>query len=266
VQVIEEEKHTVAGGDSNVVRTTSNPDGNGSLQLIQRQIEETRKLSANVEDTKTTVLLPDANGGLAPAMKLQERRERDASGTVESTKTTLLPDGAGNWQVGETRQAITRQEDGTHSTEERVSLRDAEGHLGEVSRTVSREADVNAGEKQKTVETFSVDVPGVVRDGNSSHLVSRATTVQHTTSTGEQTTEQRVEQSIPGDPGSGMQVTVLSTDTVRPGASGAEATRTIQARDANGNYGSLGVVLLDTTKSDNIHAIQVEIAPSAKPK
>src|SRR6202521_5281525 len=75
-QVTEEEKHTLPGGDSNVVRTISNPDGNGTLQLIQRQIEETKRTSENVEETKTTMMLPSANGGLAPARKGQERRQR----------------------------------------------------------------------------------------------------------------------------------------------------------------------------------------------
>ena len=87
-----------------------------------------------------------------------------------------------------------------------------------------------------------------------------------TTATGQQTTAQQVERSNPGDPDSGLRMTILTTDTVGPGASGAQATRTIQARDANGSYGSLGVVSVDTTKSDNIHAIQVQIAPSEKPK
>jgi hypothetical protein len=48
---------------------------------------------------------------------------------------------------------------------------------------------------------------------------------------------------------------------VRPGPSGAQATRTVQVRGANGSF---GVVSVDTTKSDNIHAIQVQIAPSEK--
>ena len=38
-------------------------------------------------------------------------------------------------------------------------------------------------------------------------------------------------------------------------------TRT-QTTNANGSYDSYGVVTVDTTKSDNIHAIQVQIAPS----
>jgi hypothetical protein len=95
------------------------------------------------------------------------------------------------------------------------------------------------------------------------HLVGRATTTQRTSSTGQQTTEQQVEQLNPGDPASGLRVTTLTTDTVRPGASGAQATRTVQARDANGSF---GIVSVDTSKSDNIHAIQVQIAPSQTPK
>jgi hypothetical protein len=67
----------------------------------------------------------------------------------------------------------------------------------------------------------------------------------------------------PGDPGAGLRVTTVTVDTVQPGASGAQATRTVQARDLNGN---LGVISFDTAKSDNIHAIQVQIAPAPDPK
>jgi hypothetical protein len=262
VEVIEEEKHILPGGGSNIVRATSNPDANGNLQLVQRRIEETKRTSKDVEETKTTVMIPSVNGGLAPAMKVQERREQGANGTVESQKTTLLPDGAGNWQVGEIRRTTTRQEGDQRSTEEQVSLPDSEGKLGEVSRTVRNEATTDSGEKRNTMETYSISVPGSVGDG-SLHLVERATTAQRSSSTGQQTTEQQVEQADSGDPGSGLRVTILTADTVRPSPSGAQATRTVQVRDANGSF---GVVSVDTTKSDNIHAIQVQIAPSEKPK
>jgi hypothetical protein len=262
VRVTEEEKHSLPGGGSNVVRATSNPDVNGNLQLVQREIEETKKTGNDVEETKTTMMLPSVDGGLAPVMKVEERRKRGADQMVESQKITLLPDGAGNWQVAEIRQATTRQEDKNRSTEELISRPDAEGKLGEVSRTVNKESEGASGEKRATVETYSLDAPGSTRDG-SLHLVERATTAQRTSSTGQQTTEQQVEQPNPGDPGSGLQVTILTSETVRPGPSGTQATRIIRMRDANGSF---GVVSVDTTKSDNIHALQVQIAPSEKPK
>jgi hypothetical protein len=227
---------------------------------VQRQIEETKKTGKDVEETKTTTMLANINGGLAPAMKVLERRVGGANDTVESQKTTLLPDSAGKWQVSEIRQATTRQDANSRSTEERVSRPDADGKLGEISRTVSKASEGAPGEKHSTVETYSVDVPGSAREGGL-HLVERATTAQRTTSTGQQTTEKRLEQPNPGDPSSGLRVTTLTTDTVRPGPSRAQATRTIQMRDANGDF---GVVSVDTTKSDNIHALQVQIAPSEK--
>jgi hypothetical protein len=264
VEVTEEEKHSSAGGDSNVVRTTSGTDANGNLQVIRRQLEETKKTSPNAEETKTTVLLPDVNGGLTPSVKVQEHREKEANGTIESQKTTSLPDGAGNWQVGEIRKTTIEQDDAnrTTTTDERVSRADSEGNLGEASRTVSHESESAPGEARDTVETYSVNVPGAAPDG-SLHLVERATTTQSTSASGQQFTEQQVEQSNPGNPGSGLQVTTVTINTVRPGSSGAQATRSVQARDANGN---LDVVSVDTTKSDNIHAVQIQIAPSEKPK
>jgi hypothetical protein len=126
VQVIDEEKHTLPGGDSKVVRPTSNPDVNGRLQLVQRQIEETKKISEDVEETRATVMIPSINGGLAPARKVEERRTRGADNTVASQKTTLLPDGVGNWQVSEVRLATTKQEGKKSSTEEQVSRPDSE--------------------------------------------------------------------------------------------------------------------------------------------
>ena len=267
VQVEEVQKRTSPDG-SNIVRTTSDPDINGNLQLVQRQIEETTKTGANVEETKTTVMLPSADGSLVPGVKVQERRERGANDALETHKVTLLPDGDGNWQVSEIRNTTTKHEGDNGSTtrtiEERVSTPDSEGKLVEVSHTVSKEAELGSGEKRDTVETYSVNVNGATPDG-SLHLVERATTNQHTTSTGQQVSEQKVEQSNPGDPGAGLQVTVINLDTMRADPSGAQSTRTVRARNANGSYDSFGVVTVDTTKSDNVPAIKVQIAPD-KPK
>jgi hypothetical protein len=261
LQVTEEETQSLPSGDSRSVRATSNPDINGKLQLAQREIAETKKISRDAEETRTTVMQPSINGGLAPVTQIEERQQRNGNNT-EFKKTTLVPDGGGNWQVSEVRQGTIKEEGKSRSTDERVSRPDPEGKLGEVSRTVSKEAETASGEKHNLVETYSTDLPGSARDG-SLHLVQRVTTTQPASSTGQQTTVQQLEQPNPGDPGAGLRVTALTTDTVRSGPSGAQATRTVQVRDASG---SLGVVSVDTAKSDNVHAIQVQIAPSDKPK
>lgn len=257
VQVREEETHTQPDGSSSTTRSTSNPDADGNLQVVQREIEETKKISKDVSETKATVMLPGIEGSLAPVMMTQERSTSAANGNVDSKKTTLIPDGNGNWQVSEVKDIKTQKDGNNRTTDTRVSRPNANGQLSEVSRTVSTEPD-NGGSQRSTVQNYSLDVPGVPQDG-SLHEVERATTVQNTSVTGAQSTVRQVERPDPGDPAAGLQVYVVSSDTVRPGVSGAQATQTIQMRDANGD---LGVVSVDTSKSDNNHAVQVQIAPA----
>ena len=253
-QVTEEEKNILPGGDSNILRLTSSSDLNGALQPIRREVVETKNIGHGVEEANTIVLLPSIYGGLAPAMKMHELRKRGPNDTIESQITTRLLDGSGNWQVSEIRQNTITQAPNNGSTEERVFGLDSGGRLGEVSRRVSKESESGAGEKVYVVETYSVDVPGRALDGNL-HLVQRATTAQHTSATGEQITEQTVEVSYSGEPGSGLRPYMLINDTVQPAPSGFQATRTVRLRDLNGNC---EVVEVDTTKSDKVLTIQFQ--------
>ena len=261
VQVTEEEKHILPGGDSNVIRVTSNPDLDGRLQPVQREIVETKRAGTNTEETNTTVMLPSVNDGLAPAFKTHELGKRAANDMVEADKTTWLPDGNGKWQLSELRQSITTQEVKDRRIEEKVFRPDAEGKLGQISRVVSQESESTSGEQRSVVETYSIDVPGTTRDG-SLHLVERKTSTGSSSSTGEQATEQKVEQTNPGDPGSGLRVSVLVDGKMVPGPSGEQSTVTIRARDSNGN---VGIVSVDTTKADRIPTVQIQQTPPQKP-
>jgi hypothetical protein len=262
VQVTEEEKHTLPGGDSTVIRITFNPDVNGKLQPVQHEMVETKTIGKDVEETNTTVMLPNINGGLAPAFKTHELRKQRTDGTTESQRTTLLADGAGKWELSERRQVTTSHGGADRTAEERVSRRDGDGKLVEVSRVVSEESNSNSGEKRATVATYSIDVPGTARDANL-HLVERASISGQTNTNGGQTTEQTVEQTNPGDHVSGLQVSVLVDGRMVPGPSGEQSTVTIRARDSNGSF---GIVSVDTTKSDRIPTIQIQQTPSQQSK
>jgi hypothetical protein len=261
VQVTEEEKHTSPEGNAHVVRITSNPDVNGRLQPVQREIVDTKKIGNDLEETNRTVMLTNINGGLAPAFKTHEFRKRAANNTVETEKTTWIPDVNGKWQVSEIRQNVATQEANDRSIEEKVFRPDAEGKLGQVSRVVSQESDSTSGEKRSAVQTYSIDVPGTTRDG-SLHLVERTTTTDRSKSTGERATEQTVEQLNPGDPGAGLRLSVLVDGRMVPGPSGEQSTVTIRARDSNENF---GIVSVDTTKADRIPTFQVQQTPAEKP-
>jgi len=260
-QVTDEEKHDVPGGGSKLVRSTSNPDANGRLAVVQRQVEDTTKLGQNVEETKSTTYLPGVDGGLVPSMQVQERREHVDDHTVKFEKSTMLPDGAGNWQVGERKDGTITDDGKNRTSEEHVARQDGSGNLGEVSRTVSREARNGAGGSQSVEESYSKDVPGVSADGRL-HLVQRITVNRDSSKTGD-STRQQIEQVNPGNPSAGLQVTVGSTGSEQSAASGTNGTQTIETRGADGR---LRVVSVDMTKSDKTPAVEVQIAPANKPK
>ena len=260
-QVTEEEKNDLPGGVSSIVRLTSSSDLNGALQPIRREVVETQSIGYGAEEVKTTVLLLSIYGSLDPAIKKHELRKRFTNNTIESKQTTLLLDGAGNWQATEVRQVTTSQDGTNRTTEQRVSQLDYAGKLADVSRVLSRESESTSGEKRSLVETYSIDVPGTTRDG-SLHVVERKTGTEHSSSTGERATDQRIEQTNPGDPGSGPRVSVLVDGRMVPVPSGFQATRTVRFRDLNGNF---EVVEVDTTKSDKILTVQFQQTPAEKP-
>ena len=261
-QVTEEESESLPGGGEKVVRTTSNPDMDGHLPIVQREVTDTRKTSPDVQETKTTVFLSDGSGGLAPSMQILERQKRSSDHTVEVQKSTLLLDGAGNWQVHELKESTIKENGKDRTTEERVSRPGFDGKLSVASHTIGKGSETASGEKRDTVETYSTDSPGSAPDGNL-HLSQRVTTVRRPHSDGGQATEQQLEQLNPGDPRAGLQVTTRTIDIVSTDASGRQETRTIQVRDSSGN---LGVVSVDMRKSDQTHAVQVDTASPDKPR
>jgi hypothetical protein len=174
-------------------------------------------------------------------------------------KTTLLPDGNGNWTVGEVKENTIKEDGKERTNEERVSRSDINGRLSEFSRTVGQETETPAGERNATVETYTPNVPGMAGDGKV-HLTERITSTQNNDSD-KKTTEQKIENPRPGNPTDGLQVTAKTKYTVHYAATGTQQTKTIQARDAGGNF---DVISVETQKSDQLPAEQK--APSDKAK
>ncbi len=260
-QVTEEEKQTLQAGDEKVVRTTSNADLDGHLQVAQREVTNTKKISPEVQEKNTTVFLSDGQGGMAASMQIQQREKRSSDHTVKVQASTLLPDGSGNWQVHERKESTIKEDGKERTTEEQVLRPGADGKLASVSRTVGKESETAVGEKKNTVETYSPEVSGSA-DGNL-HLSQRVTVVKRAGSDGAQAIEKRLEQLNPVDPGAGLQVSTKTLDIVQPSTSGTRETRTVEARDVSGSF---TVVSFDTQKSDNVHAVDVEITPQNKAK
>jgi hypothetical protein len=260
-QVTEEERQSLPGGNEKVVRVTSTADLDGRLQIVQREVADTKKISPDVQETKTTVFSSDGSGDLVPSMQIKERQKTGSDHTVSVQKSTLLLDGAGNWQVNEVKESTIKENGNERTVDERISQPSSDGKLVVVSSTLGKESQTSAGEKQSTVETYSTDAPGSAGDGKL-HLSQRVITVNRSRSGGGKQTERQVEQINPGDPNAGLHVTIQTLDSAQPGPSGIRETRTIQVRDATGKF---GVVSVDNTKSNKNQSVTVDISPQHKP-
>ena len=260
-QVTEEEARSTASGEGHAVRTTSNSDVNGKLQVVKREVTDTRETSPDARETKTKVYLADGNGGFAMALQTQELQKHGADDTVEVKKTTLVPDGNGNWKVGEVKEKTTVEKGKNRTTEERIARPDSEGRLSEFSRTIGEETENTAGERSSSVETYVRDIPGSSDDGTM-HRSKRVTTVQKRDSSGE-ITEHQVEQPNPGNPSDGPKVTTKTKYVVRYATSGTQQTKTVQEPDGNGNF---NVVSVETRKSDGVSPTEKSKATADKPQ
>lgn len=259
-EVTDEEARSSATGDGQAVRTTSSADVNGHLQVVRREVTDTSKTGADAQEAKTKLYLADGNGGFTMALQTQELKKRGDDHSVEVKKTNLLPDGNGNFKVGEVTEKTIKVDGKIRTTEERVARPDLNGRLSEVSRTVAKETETGAGEKSKSVETYSGEVPGF-GDGRA-HLSQRETTVQKKDSGGE-VNEEQVEQPSLGNPSDSPKVTAKTKYVVRYAASGTQQTKTVQVRDGNGTF---NVVSVETRKSDQVAPAQAPKAASDKPE
>ena len=257
-QVTEEDARTTVSGDKQVTRTTSNSDANGNLQIVQREVADTTKSSPDTQETKATVYSADGNGGFTTLSQTHELEKTNADHSVEVKKTLLIPDGNGNWQVGEVKEQTVKEDGKNRATEESISRPDVNGKLLEVSRTVGQETETAAGEKSKTVDTYSSQTPGSAGNG-SLQLNRRVATIQKKDATGEKT-EQQVEEPNFGTLSAGLQARAKTKYVVQYAASGTQQTKTTQVRDSTGNF---SVVSVETQKSD--HPPQAPEKPADNP-
>jgi len=260
-QVTEEEKRGSANGEQKITRSTSNPDANGNLQVISREVEDSIQVAPGIRNISTTLLAPDSNGGFSAVSKSEQREARTGEHTVEYKKSTSLPDGNGGWQVSEIRQGKITGEGKDRSVDETVLRPDLNGSFAVTDRTVTKQSQNEPGEKKQTVESYSTNLPGAAPDGRL-QLTQRATTVQRSGAGGVQTTEQEVQQPVPADPGAGLTTTQKVIDIVRPGVDNTKTeSRTIQSRAPSGR---MDVVWVDTANVQSTPSVQVDTKKSSK--
>jgi hypothetical protein len=249
-QLTEEESRTTASGETRTERKTSNSDLNGNFQVVQREIVSTRKISSDVEETKSAVYRADSYGGLSQVLQTNELKTHNADGSVAVKKTNRIPDGNGGWKVSdETKTTIT--DDGRNrTTDERFSATDLEGRLYETSRKVSKEGETGTGEKKRTEESYS-HVSAAGYSDSSMHLNERVTTIQRKQANVE-TTEREIEKPSAGNPSDGPRVVARTKSVVQHAAAGTESKKTAGARDVNGRFNVTSVETRQSTQAPTV--------------
>ena len=235
-RVADQESRTTAGG-THIENKISTSDVDGNVQLVRREVADSKTVSPGVEETKNTIYQRDSYGGFSQAAQTHEVTTHNADDTVAVKKTTLLPDGNGGWQVTGVIEKTIKPDGKDRTTDERLSISDINGNLEQRARTVTKEGETPTGEKTSTVEKYTVHANGYTDGGI--HLSERVSTVQKKDSQGE-TTEQQISQPSYGNPSDGPQVTSRTKYVVKYAAPGSQqptqATKTVETRDASGNF------------------------------
>lgn len=253
-QVTQEETRNLPSAEQKITRSVSNPDANGTMQIVRREVSDSKQLSPNVRETRTTVLSPDLNGGLSPVAQIQNRETKTGEHSSQFKKSTLLPDGNGGWQVGEVREGVIQGDGKTQTKDEKLLRPDGNGNLSLVERTVSKEAETAPGEKRASVEKYAKDIPGTSAD-EGLRLADRTITVEKTAGASRQIVQQ-TQQANSANPSNGMRVTGKTIDIVRPGTGGSTQQKTTTL--SLDSKGDLSPVWVDTSKRDSQPAVQVD--------
>ncbi|MFB3915965.1 MAG: hypothetical protein ACE14M_04510 [Terriglobales bacterium] len=248
VRVTEEEKTKLPGGAERVVRTSSDADTNGRLQMTGREIQQTTPIGSDSKRTETTILSVTPNG-FAPVQKTMEVEQRRGD-TTEIRKSSLGVDVNGRLVPFEERQTSTTTTDATRTTQDRV-VADSGNGMTVVQVTKGTEVKDAQGQQRSEVQTFTPYVPGAA-PGTDLYLGRQVTTVTRTLPSGGQETEQQVKVAIPTAPREGLRVEQAVTEVSRPTAPGKTETKT-RIKQWDGNQGLQTVMIGDTYHSTVVH-------------
>ena len=233
VRVAEETRTVTEDGQEEAVRTISNPDANGRLQV---QMEETQRVVArgdNEFEVQTVVTRPGANRGLQPMEQYVQTELRQADGTVELDRIYYVLGSDRQWQPLERRTAVTRAVGEERRTEEEVYRADLNQRMSLSDKITSREWQTEDGTVQRTIETRNVNSQGRLE------LAERVSTVQSTGPDGAVETVQNVEVRHQG--GGRMQPSKRIVSSFSPGdGDGGSSEIRVETPDGNGRLTLVG--------------------------
>ena len=161
-ETIEEQKH--ADGSSTTQSTTYRGDINGSMQVIEKTITDSRPSSSG-ESSQTIVQRPTADG-LQTVEKREEILVKQGNG-YQSEATTYRNDGNGGFYTAVKQTTEHKDQNGKSSDSSAEYEGSASGQLQLHSQTVTETVTRADGSKDAVVNIYSRNVPGTVSSNDS---------------------------------------------------------------------------------------------------
>jgi len=216
IETSEAEQEKLPDGSSRTVTNAWTPDLSGRLRLLSQRVQEVKTVSADVQETATTVYVPSVNQPLNESERVHETQGRVESNVVRTDSHRDFRDANGKWQTTETRNKEVRTVNPAEAVEEEtVWTLDGEGKLRLSEKTVTRRSGTN-GSEQVATDVYSSTTVGVARSPGSplefDHRIRVTTTPA---ANGERQTITETEARNPTVINGRIQVVARTVETVR---------------------------------------------------
>ncbi len=238
IRSIQEERRQLPDGGERVVRDFSEPDLNGRLQNVRREIQETEPVGPGVDRTQIEVLTPSINrSGLELSSLIEQTERRQGDQLLESDRITYTTHpGSSSWEALERHVTQHEYAAGETRTVEQIYQPDASQNLSLSQQIVRKERRTGEGRQETSEEHYARDVPGMARSSEPT-LHRQVHEVRTRRSDGggrmvREIQELRVDRFVV------VERIVEESRPLREG--GVETEREVQRRDVSGNLRTVG--------------------------
>ncbi len=235
VEVVVEDLRAAPGNGISATKTVSRRDGNGSMRISRKEIQETVPAGVNAFRTQATVLVSRGGDSLTRSEEIQQLEKKRSEGVVEVERTQMLPDANGVWVPADRRVTSVRETNNQVLTQEEIYRQDPNGRFSLSQREVSREWKDQQGKEHKDGEIYRPNLAG------SLDLNARTSIVRETYADGSEQTTQTLLQKSPVAPSEGLKLSEKIVATSRPaGSNSVQRDTEVLVPDANGRLQTIG--------------------------
>jgi hypothetical protein len=167
IQTSDTDQQSFPDGTSRTVTNTWVPDLGGRINLLSRQVQETKSVAPNVQQSETILYVPGMNEALTDTERVLKEERRLSPNLVRTVSRHDVRDGNGQWQTTETRNREVRTVGNVEVLEEEtVRLLDGDGNLTLSERTITHRSRSDDSD-QLVTEVYTPYIQGMAREPGS---------------------------------------------------------------------------------------------------